>query len=396
MKTSVTWRGQVPAWQCDADGRWNPHFAAGALDDANRVAAAIGGSPGPLDMHIDPAALPSAGELLRVESRLDGGTLVHELKNAAGGATLASARTVCDGALDEAALAASPGTVAGPLGLVNAWECDVMRHMNVQFYTGRLTESEAFFAASLGRERPLLRPVEHRFRYLGEMRAGDVAVAEVGKLAADADRMTLRVELRNGAGGGTASMESDLRFCSAEGEAVPIPAAMRAALDRLPAVAPARSVWSAGDWFPDPDTLARMTVLGRQEVLPWEVDHTGVMPPRFLFARMASSVPFLLAAMGLERSYMTRNGLGRAAVGYRLRYLRWPREGDCLELRSGVGEVTAKSWRFRHGFVDIADGALVCVVEAVIVLFSMTERRSVALPDDIRTRAENISIQASC
>jgi acyl-CoA thioester hydrolase len=392
MKTSVTWRGQVPAWQCDAVGRWNPRFAAGALDDANRVAAAIGASPGPLDIHIDPSALPDAGELLIVESHIDSGTLVHTLKHAVGGAALASATTGCDGALDESIIAARPGTIAGPLGPVNAWECDVMRHMNVQFYTGRLTEAEAFFSASLGRGQPLLRPVEHRFRYLGEMRAGDVAVAEAGKLAADADRMTLRVELRDGAGRGAASMESDLCFRSAEGEAVPIPAAMRAALDRLPAVAPARPVWSAGDWFPDPDTLARMTVLGRQEVLPWELDHTGVMPPRFLFARMASSVPFLLSAMGLDRPYMTRNGFGRAAVGYRLRYLRWPREGDCLELRSGVGEVTAKSWRFRHGFVDIADGALVCVVEAVIVLFSMTERRSVALPDDIRTRAENISI----
>lgn len=392
MKTSVTWRGQVPAWQCDADGRWNPRFAAGAFDDANRVAAAVGGSPGPLAIHIDPARLPSAGELLRMESRLDGGVLVHKLKHAAGGAALASATAGCSGVLDESTVAPGPGMVAGPLGPVSAWECDVMRHMNVQFYTGRLTEAEALFAASLGRGLPLLRPAEHRFRYHGEMRAGDIAVAEAGKLAADADRVTIRVELRNGAGSAAASMESVLVFLSAEGAPMPIPADLRAALDRLPAVTPARPVWSAGDWFPDPDALARMTVLGRQEVLPWELDHTGVMPPRFFFARMASSVPFLLAAMGLDRPFMARNGFGRAAVGYRLRYLRWPREGDCLELRSGVGEVTAKSWRFRHGFVDIADGVLVCAVEAVIVLLSMAERRSVALPGDIRARAESISI----
>lgn len=402
MTASYLWRGQVPAWQCDSDGRWNLRFAAGAFEEAGLVRAALtGDAPRPMDLHLDPTQRPKAGSMvaIRVMRRAGPvGQLDYSLVDIASGTMLmhGTAEAGAD-ATDMSIETATAGTAAGPLGMVNAWDCDVMHHMNVQFYAGRATEAEAALGAHLGfdpagSEGPWLRPVEHRFRFSSEMSAGDAIAAEIFSGGRTANGIQARIELRNLVNGkAAASIESDLEWAGAN---PPDSATMREAhrrFDALPRVE-GKPAWTGGDWAPDAATLERMTPLGRQEVLPWEVDHTGVMPPRFLFGRTGSSVPYLLDQMGLNRPYMLANRFGRVAVGYRLRYLRWPKSGDCLELRSGVSEVGEKTWRFRHGFIDISNGALVCSVDAIVLLFSMTERRSVPLPADIHARAERMSI----
>lgn len=398
MNSFDVWRGQVPAWQCDADGQWNLRFVSGAFEEAQRLIAASGGGTAALNLPLDPATRPRAGALVSICAKLNGSSVSLRMSDTFTGHNLArsDAEIAANFSVDSAlAGPLVPGAVPGPLGMVNAWDCDVMHHMNVQFYAGRATEAEAALAAHLGvdpanSEGLLLRPVEHRFRFSGEMSAGDAIAGEIFADGPSSDLLQARIELRNPVSGkAAASIESDLEWAGTLD-----PASVEEArrwFDTLPRTE-GKPAWTGGDWSPDAATLERMTPLGRQEVLPWEVDHTGVIPPRFLFGRTGSSVPYLLDQMGLNRPYMLANKLGRVAVGYRLRYLRWPRAGDCLELRSGVAEVGEKTWRFRHGFVDISDGALVCSVDAVVLLFSMTERRSVPLPPDIRVRAERMSI----
>ena len=399
MNSFDVWRGQVPAWQCDADGLWNLRFLAGAFEEAQRLIAASGsGAATPLNLQLDSAARPRAGTLVAIRAEFDGDRVRLRMNDTFTGHDLkvATAEFAADLGADAAFSAPTiSSAVPGPLGMVNAWDCDVMHHMNVQFYAGRATEAEAALGARLGvdptsSEGPFLRPVEHRFRFSGEMSAGDAIAGEVFSGEPSPGRIQARIELRNPVSGkAAASIESDLEWVG-----LLDPASAEDARRRFEALprSDGKPAWTGGDWSPDGATLERMIPLGRQEVLPWEVDHSGVIPPRFLFGRTGSSVPYLLDQMGLTRPYMLAHGLGRVAVGYRLRYLRWPKSGDCLELRSGVSEVGEKTWRFRHGFVDISDGALVCSVDAVILLFSMAERRSVPLPPDIRARAERMSI----
>jgi acyl-CoA thioester hydrolase len=385
MDRIVMWRGQVPAWECDADGRWSLRHMAGAFEEAAQVAA---GPDASVDLSLNPDARPKAGAIVEIHADRADGALALLMSDHDDGAILTRARV--SGTFAPPAPQLPEGATPGPIDVVRAWECDVMGHLNVQFYASRLTAAESIFAASgVAPGDLVLRPTEHRFRFAGELRAGEPAFAYANKIAGGG--LTLRTELVRGDGKPAAFMESDLAPFAIAGPDVDM-RAFQSWASALPSSTPADAVWSAGVWAPDAETVERMTVLGRQEVLPWEVDHTGVMPPRFFFARMASSVPFLLSKMGLERPFMQKHNLGRAAVGYRLRYLRWPRAGDCLELRSGVALVGSKNWRFRHAFIDIADGEQVCAVEAVIVLLDLAARKSAVLPDEIRARAISISI----
>lgn len=366
----ILWRGQVPAWECGADGRWAPRHVAGAFEEA--LAAA--GPPSAACMAATVAMLapaPRAGALVEVRQGAEGARLV--MTSLTDGSAIAEMTVP-----GQAVLPVAAADVSGTRDMARAWEMDVMGHMNVQFYAGRVTSAEALLLGSQGcRSGTVVRPLEQRFRFSGELKAGEIVTSRAEVL--DAARGSIRIDIA-GATHVAASVECDL---GAWGDAV------IGELLRSPSgtTAPPEPVWSAGCWEPGKDTLARMTLLGRQEVAAWEVDHTGVMAPRFYFSRMAMGVPYLLGQMGLDRPYMLAHGLGRAAVGYRITYRRWPRAGDCIELRSGIGLVRDKSWRFRHAFVDVADGEVVSVSEAVIVLLDLATRRSTPLPPSIRDRA---------
>ncbi len=380
MNGVATWRGQVPAWECDPDRRWEPGFLAGAFAEASRIAGA-----GEATIRTIDGQRPVAGALVEIRTEYRDEALHHLMVELPGGAVVARASGPGQGLLRSGA-ASMPGDASldATLDLVRGRECDVMGHMNVQFYAQRVTAAEAMAVAAAGvGDGAVVRPLEQRYRFAGELRAGDTVASQVMPIGRGAP--TLRVEIAGGDGRPAAVVESDL----AAADGAPIDLSYRFV---PPAQETNDPVWSAGDWFPGAADRERMAILSRAEVAAWHVDHTGVMPPRFFFDRMAGGVPFLLAGMGLDRPYMLRHGLGRAAVGYRLRYLRWPRAGDCLELRSGIGLVRDKTWRFRHVFIDLADGEAVCSAEAVIVLLDLSSRRAVPLPAEIRSRAAALEI----
>ena len=380
MNGVATWRGQIPAWECYPDGRWELGFLAGAFAEASRIAGADERAIRTIE-----GQRPVAGALVEIRTECRDEVLHHLMVELPGGAVVARASSPGRGLLRSGA-ASTPGdtSLAATLDLVRGRESDVMGHMNVQFYAQRVAAAEAMAVGAAGRaDGGVVRPLEHRYRFAGELRAGDTVASRVSMTSRGA--ATLRVEIAGGDGRPAAVVESDLAV--ADGA----PADLS---DRFqpPAREIADPVWSAGDWFPGAADRERMAILSRAEVAAWQVDHTGIMPPRFFFDRMAGGVPFLLAGMGLDRPYMLRHRLGRAAVGYRLRYLRWPRAGDCLELCSGIGLVRDKTWRFRHIFIDLADGEAVCSAEAVIVLLDLSTRRAVPLPAEIRDRAPALEI----
>ena len=344
---------------------------AGAFDEASRI---CGVEPAETTVHAPRDARPLAGVLVEVRSICAGNLLRHALAEVRSEVELAYATVVCTQMPVVQPTACPPdGATTGPLNLVQPWECDVMGHMNVQFYASRASEAVAFYAAA---NNQVVRPSEQRFRFVGELHAGEAVSAWTGATAQSENRLTVRTELDAG-GARRAVAESDFdRPGSAE----------------LPLIAEAEPVWRGGDWTADASSAKGMTRLGCQEVSTWEVDADGFIVPRFILSRIAPSVPFLLHQMGLTRPYMLQNRLGRAAVGYRLQYFQWPRAGDCIELRSAVALVGRKSWRFRHCLVDISRDRAVCVVEAVIVLLDLTSRRSTELPEAIHQKALRISV----
>jgi acyl-CoA thioesterase FadM len=79
-----------------------------------------------------------------------------------------------------------------------------MGHINVQFYTTKLSEGMAHLAAALGltEHQGLTLRYQRAFsRYLGELHAGDILDIRAAVLAVDAGRINLLAEIVNGATG---------------------------------------------------------------------------------------------------------------------------------------------------------------------------------------------------
>jgi acyl-CoA thioester hydrolase len=79
--------------------------------------------------------------------------------------------------------------IATAQGAVNAWDCDHMGHMNVQFYIGRIADGASHLRAALGLTPSVVRDTgraflvtEHSVRYRRELMAGDLIRVEAGVL----------------------------------------------------------------------------------------------------------------------------------------------------------------------------------------------------------------------
>jgi acyl-CoA thioester hydrolase len=92
--------------------------------------------------------------------------------------------------------------------------------------------------------------------------------------------------------------------------------------------------------------------------------------------------------VGLPRSRCLSEGTGMAAVEQHIEYKRELRAGDLISIRSAALEVKEKSIRFVHEMTNDENGELAARTILVGVYFSTTERKSLALPADVRQRAQ--------
>lgn len=289
-------------------------------------------------------------------------------------------------------------------GAAQAWECDAMGHMNVRFYVARATDGLAALALALGlgptwsrREGQALLARDHHIRFLREFRPGAPFRIFAGMLAVTDERLRVYFEFRN-----TATEEPAATFI-AEAELVdlgtraarPLPDEVKqralALTLELPAhgrprglaIVPPRSA---------PD-LARADALGLMAtyqgvVAPEDCDGHGFMATPLYIARIAASVPNMVAmTRGIDRSGDT--GTGGAALEYRLVYRADPRAGDILGLRSAIKSIGAKTYIWSHWLFDLETGAAVATSETVAITLDLVERRSIAIPDDMRAGLES-------
>jgi len=94
------------------------------------------------------------------------------------------------------------------------------------------------------------------------------------------------------------------------------------------------------------------------------------------------------ANVSLPRSRFLSEGTGMAAVEQHIEYKRELHAGDLISIRSAVLEVKEKSIRFVHEMTNEEKGELAARTTLVGVYFSTTARKSLALPADVRQRAQ--------
>src|SRR5215469_6458104 len=125
----------------------------------------------------------------------------------------------------------------------------------------------------------------------------------------------------------------------------------------------------------------------RGTVYPWHCDHMGHMNVMWYVGKFDEATWQLLAAVGLSRSRMSKEGTGMAAVEQHIEYQRELRAGDLVTIRSAVLEVKEKAIRFRHEMTNDETGELAASTVLVGVYFDVNIRKARELPSDVREQA---------
>ena len=126
----------------------------------------------------------------------------------------------------------------------------------------------------------------------------------------------------------------------------------------------------------------------RGTIYPWHCDHMGHMNVMWYVGKFDEATWHFFSNVGLPRSRFLSEGTGMAAVEQHIEYKRELHSGDLISIRSAVVEVKEKSIQFAHEMTNDETGELAARTVLVGVYFSTTARKSLALPADVRQRAQ--------
>jgi acyl-CoA thioester hydrolase len=443
-----TYRGSVAAWECDQYGHMNVQFYVGRISDAAASLMLAGGlgRAGLQERRIGIVAVNQnldylkelrAGSLIRMESAVKSIenrkiTLHHRLFDAETGelAMQADVLGLCfdldarksvpfpdDLRQSHAALIlrgdeppvqlALPAVQAGWLTThrspVNAWECDRMGHLNVQFYLARVADADKQVLAAIGLGPKALksqglgiRPTRYRILFKRELHEAAVTVLRSGIRRAEAGGLALYHEvydIETGVLSAAAESSIELELLS-DGRAMPLPAEALARAEILAASFSGPAEAPPAGQPPAPVTLQPgMYETCRGGVDLWECDEHGRMAARFYMACFSSAAMNVWAGSEYNATAMRAAGLGSAALDYTIEIKRGMRVGEAYYCRTGMLELRDKTWRFCHLLLDSNTGETVATAEVVAVLFDLKARKAVAIPDQVRASFQKRLLQ---
>ncbi len=282
---------------------------------------------------------------------------------------------------------------------VQAWECDQMGHMNVQFYVDRMEQGLAALAVQLGMGPRMARREGAQFavrdlhvRFLREQHSGAPFYIRAGILNGRDDGLRVYLEMLN-----TVSSEVAATFVAevdwldvAERRPRTLPEDIRALAEHFQAELPAHGrprgltldAPRPALQLEDADDMGMVRIwqgaVGREQA-----DAQGYLTTRHFMGIVADGIPNLLVQVeGRDRSKTP--GLGGAALEYRFVYRRQPRVGDVLTLRSGLKELGEKIYVWCHWLFDLETGEAVATAEAVAIALDLNTRRAIPIPEALR------------
>jgi len=263
-------------------------------------------------------------------------------------------------------------------GSVQQEECDVMGHMNVRHYVARVTDALAWLLAEAG-HRGGFAVLDQHIRFLREMAPGTPFTILGGVVEQREGRLLAFCEVRNTATEAPAAAFST--WVAPEG-AVAVAESLRVALPDH--AAPRGLSFAAPRPLPDRAAARAMGLVEgyRGAVRAHECDTAGVMRPDGVIARVWDGVPNLRnrgTGLGVKE-----DGVGSAALEYRLVHLVPLRAGQLLTVTSGLRAMAEKTTTWTHLLHDGESGAPVAAAEAVGVAFDLVARRAIAIPETRR------------
>ncbi|WP_370156842.1 acyl-CoA thioesterase [Ferrovibrio sp.] len=280
-------------------------------------------------------------------------------------------------------------------GSVAAWECDQYGHMNVQFYTARISDAaaSAMLAGGFGSDAFLKHrlgvvAVHSELDYLSELHAGDLIRMESGILSAEGRKLRFHHRLFNAETGALCLKAEVLGLCFDldQRKSVPLPDDLRAGLLRLQV---------AGDEAPSaaaiPPAEDGFLPTGRAPVQPWECDRMGHLNVQFYLARFAEAEKQLLNALGYGPARRRAEGVALRPLRHRIQFKRENHEGAVLTVRSGIRAVAVDRLMLYHEIHEAESGRLSATAEAVVALDALDGSGLAALPQEVAAAAGRLA-----
>ncbi len=290
---------------------------------------------------------------------------------------------------------------------VQTWESDQMGHLNVQFYMEKAQSGLASLFAEMGLGPRALRAAgqrldvqDHHVRFLREQRPGAPFYLVGGVLSAQPDLFVVYEEMRATLGDTpAATFRAEVRLVDdATGAPVPFPQAVIDAGGKLRGELPKHGMPRGLTLNPPraPITLAQAEERGliatyQGEVLERMCDGQGYMNKRHYMGLVSDSIPNLLVkTRGDDRS--NNGNIGGAALEYRFVYFKRPKCGDILKLRSGLKQVTEKTYTWSHLMFDGESGEMIAASEAVAIALDLVARKAIPVPEEMRKHLSSLVI----
>ncbi|WP_412545380.1 thioesterase family protein [Maricaulis sp. MIT060901] len=281
-------------------------------------------------------------------------------------------------------------------GNANAWECDELGHMNVQFYLAKASEAVGNLAAMAGlgnvfrsdNYATLLARSLH-IKFLAEAHPGAPLMIEGGITGHTDTLMHAELIMRHGGSGRVAAtFQLVLEHVSpSEGRAFSWPDRFAAAADTLkiekdPTAAPRgiEEYDSVGN-----ASLARADQMGLEQIgmgrfTGQDIGPFGRIRADVFLGRVSNSVVNFIGAFPEEVAFHKGeldNRIGSALLETRILPRRWPREGDGYVIRSGLKSVSPKVRNLVHWVLDPATGKPWWTMEGVAAPMDLDARKLV-------------------
>lgn len=280
-------------------------------------------------------------------------------------------------------------------GSVAAWECDQYGHMNVQFYTARVSDAaaSAMLHAGFGQKAFLehrlgIVAVNSEMNYRSELRAGDLIRVESGVKSAEGRKVLFHHRLFNVATGALCMTADVIGLCFdlEQRRSVPLPDDLQQGFARLLVSGTeepvAHDIPAIADGF---------VPTGRAPVQPWECDRMGHLNVQFYLARFAEAEKQLLAALGHAPENRRADGVAVRPLRHRIQFRRENHEGAVLTLRSGIRRVENDRLHVWHELYEAESGTLSAVAEAVVALDALDGSGLRPFPDAVLLAAEKLA-----
>ena len=130
----------------------------------------------------------------------------------------------------------------------------------------------------------------------------------------------------------------------------------------------------------------------RGVVHPWHCDTMGHMNVRHYMGMFDDAGFQLLGMVAGSSDELFRQGQGWADVRHTIEYRHEARAGALVVIRSHIVRVGRTSLAMRHEMSDVLTGMLLATDEVVSVLFDLSARHSIPLPNDFRERASALQV----